>query len=173
MIHLHFLDNNKKSRESSGGCSSIRLPTQPPTYSLTSSSPTHPPTHLLPSPTRLLPSSLSVAHLPTYPPTHSSIHPHIHPLIHKSIHPSNHLSIHSPICPSTLQSLHLSNYVLNLVQLIVPPKYLCNYPLLSISNSTTQVRAMLTSLQGHCHGLLTAPTTHPVFHPTDKATSYK
>jgi len=97
------------------------------------------------------------------------LHPSAHPQIHQSIHPY----IHSSICPSTLQPLHLSNYVLNLVQFIVPPKYLCNYPLLSISTSTIQVWATLTSLQGHCHRLLTAPTSHPVFHPTDKATSYK
>lgn len=166
MIHLHFLDNNNKSRESSWGCSSIRLPTQPPTYSLTPSSPTHPPTHPL---TFFHP----VCPLPTYLPTHPLTPPFTHTSVHSSTNASIHPSIDPLTCPSTLPSLHLSNYVLNLVQLIVPPKYLYNYLLLSISTSTTQVRATPTSLQGHCHGLLTAPTSHPVFHPTDKATSYK
>ena len=170
MTHLHFLDNNNKSRESPWGCSSIHLPTQPPTYSLTSSSPTYSPTY----PFTHSPSyTQSVRCPPTYLPTHSLLHSPTHPSTHPQIHQSIHPYIHSSICPSTLQPLHLSNYVLNLVQFIVPPKYLCNYPLLSISTSTIQVWATLTSLQGHCHRLLTAPTSHPVFHPTDKATSYK
>ena len=109
----------------------------------------HPPTQPF---THSPSSTQSVRCPPTYLPTHSLLHSPTHPSSHPQIHQSIHPSIHSPICPSTLQSLHLSNYVLNLVQIIIPPKYPCNYPLLSISTSATQVRATLTSLPATATG---------------------
>lgn len=104
------------------------------------SSPTHPSTHPFTHSPIHLP-SLSIAHLPTHPLTPPSTYPPIYSSTYPSTHPSIHLSFHPSIHPP----IHLPNYVLNHVQLIFPPKYLCNYPLLSISTSTTQVQDTLVS----------------------------